>query len=652
MHTNQKKVFHTNAATTAHVHSHNELHHGHHHHEHGLLPASLYLVGLGLFIIGLLLEKSVWQSAIFLVAMGLSGFHVLFEGVVATIEESKKAHALRANAHILMFIAALGAIYLGDIKEGALLIFIFAGVHFLEDYVSDKSKKAIEDLLALKPQIARKIQADGQIIEVSADAVKKGDQIQVLNGMQIPIDGMIVKGSTTLNEATITGEALPVEKTVGDVVFGSTLNLSQTIEITATKEYKDTVFAKIVQIVKQAQQNVPPLATKIQRYEPIYVNVVLGVFLAILILGELFFRSVDSPIFEQALIFLVAASPCALAVSVIPATLSAMSNLARKGVLFKGGNYIYLLKDLSAIAFDKTGTLTQGQPSVVCYQLASTVFATEKLEQIIYSMEAQVSHPLAQAIVEKLAKRYERLAVHVTNEVGKGLSATYDQHKIQLGKASLFPNVSPRWQQVIKTEQLQGRTVILVVIDQEICGYFAIEDQVKATAATSIQQLNKLGIQSIMLTGDSQITGEAIAKRLGMDKVYSNVLPDEKAKYIQELKKYYPNIAMVGDGINDAPALALADVGFAMEQGSDIAIETADAVMMKNDLTKLVDAIKISKHLSKIVQQNVFFAIAVVILLVGLTFTNHLTVIASVSLHEGSTLIVLLNSLRLLIHRP
>ena len=651
MHTNQKKAFHTNAAMTAHIHSHNELHHGHHH-EHGLLPASLYLVGLGLFILGLLMEKSVWQSAIFLVAMGLSGYHVLFEGVVATLEESKKAHALRANAHILMFIAALGAIYLGDIKEGALLIFIFAGVHFLEDYVSDKSKKAIEDLLALKPQIARKIQADGQIIEVSADAVKKGDQIQVLNGMQIPIDGMIVKGSTTLNEATITGEALPVEKTVGDVVFGSTLNLSQTIEMTATKEYKDTVFAKIVQIVKQAQQNVPPLATKIQRYEPIYVNVVLGVFLAILILGELFFRSVDSPIFEQALIFLVAASPCALAVSVIPATLSAMSNLARKGVLFKGGNYIYLLKDLSAIAFDKTGTLTQGQPSVVSYQLASTVFATEKLEQIIYSMEAQVSHPLAQAIVEKLAKRYERLAVHVTNEVGKGLSATYDQHKIQLGKASLFPNASPRWQQVIETEQLQGRTVILVVIDQEICGYFAIEDQVKVTAATSIQQLNKLGIQSIMLTGDSQLTGEAIAKRLGMDKVYSNVLPDEKAKYIQELKKYYPNIAMVGDGINDAPALALADVGFAMEQGSDIAIETADAIMMKNDLTKLVDAIKISKYLSKIVQQNVFFAIAVVMLLVGLTFTNHLTVIASVSLHEGSTLIVLLNSLRLLIHRP
>lgn len=642
---------HKSHDVTAIKHSHRHEHE--HHHEHGKLPAILYLVGLVVFVASLSFLTGFEQKIFLLVAMILSGYHVLLEGIVDTIEASLKAHRLRPNAHILMFIAAMGAVYLGDIKEGALLIFIFAGVHFLEDYVSDQSKKAIEELLSMQPQLARKIQADGTIIEIAADTLEVGDHIQVLNGMQVPIDGVIVKGSSSFNEASITGESIPVEKNVGENVYGSAINLGQTVEITATKAYNETVFAKIIQIVQQAQQNVPPVATKIQRFEPIYVNVVLSIFIGILVIGSLFSQLFSANIFEQALIFLVAASPCALAVAVIPATLSAMSNLARKGILFKGGNYIYQLKDLKAIAFDKTGTLTQGKPSVVNYYLDSAVFSNEELSQLIYSMESQVKHPLAQAIVSFLAKEVQNvLPINVTNELGKGVSAYYNQHLIQLGKPNLFSAMSNEWQEKIRNEQKQGKTVILVVVDHLVCGYFAIQDQEKPSAVSCIQQLTSLGIQSIMLTGDSRLTGEAIAKQLGINKVCSNVLPDEKAQYIQELKKQYGQIAMVGDGMNDAPALAVADIGFAMEQGSDIAIETADAVIMQNDLTKLVAALSISKRLNKIVQQNIIFAIAVVILLVLLTFTNHLSVVSSVSLHEGSTLLVLLNSLRLLMQRP
>lgn len=636
-------------------HEHDQKHehvHGHHHH-HGKLPAILYMIGLVIFVASLILLTGFEQKIFLLVAMILSGYHVLLEGVVDTIEASLTAHRLRPNAHILMFIAAMGAVYLGDIKEGALLIFIFAGVHFLEDYVSNQSKKAIEELLSMQPQLARKIQADGTIVEITANKLEVGDHIQVLNGMQVPIDGVIVKGSSSFNEASITGESIPVEKNVGENVYGSAINLGQTVEITASKVYDETVFAKIIQIVQQAQQNVPPVATKIQRFEPIYVNVVLSIFIGILVIGSLFSQLFSANIFEQALIFLVAASPCALAVAVIPATLSAMSNLARKGVLFKGGNYIYQLKDLKAIAFDKTGTLTQGQPSVVNNYLESNVIPNDVLAQLIYSMESQVNHPLAQAIVSFLAKEVQNvLPINVTNEVGKGVSTYYNQHLIQLGKPNLFSAMNNEWQEKINNEQMQGKTVILVVVDHLVCGYFAIQDQEKPSAVKCIQQLTSLGIQSIMLTGDSNLTGEAIAKQLGINRVCSNVLPNEKAQYIQKLKKQYGQIAMVGDGMNDAPALAVADIGFAMEQGSDIAIETADAVIMQNDLTKLVEALSISKRLNKIVQQNIIFAITVVILLVLLTFTNHLSVVSSVSLHEGSTLLVLLNSLRLLMQRP
>lgn len=356
----------------------------------------LYALGILIFLLALILPiDPAIKTLGYILATLVSGYHVMWESIEDTIQKSVSAKKFLPNTHLLMTLAALGAILLNQASEAALLIFIFAGAHFLEEYVQDKSKKEMAKLLQLNPIQARRLDDDGQISLVSVSSLKIGDRVQVLNGDQIPTDGLILEGHASIDESTITGEAIPADKTVGDEVFASTINGNTSFAMTVTKDASDTLFSKIITLVKASQENLSQTASLIERFEPIYVSGVLIVFCLIFLTGPLFFAQSWQKTFEVGLTFMVSASPCALAVSVLPATLAGMSQLARQGVLFKGGAALSTLYKLKAIAFDKTGTLTEGKPKVVDSYFKSDSFTQEELKDILVTMEKQSNHPLA-----------------------------------------------------------------------------------------------------------------------------------------------------------------------------------------------------------------------------------------------------------------
>ncbi len=618
------------------------------------MEVKLFFLGMLLFIVGLGFNFTPsLQNSLNILALLISGYHIIWEGIKDTIEKSKKAKHFVPNTHILMTMAALGAVLLGETTEAALLIFIFAGAHFLEEYVEGRSQREITKLLELNPTEARRFRTDGSIEMISVQDLEIGDRVQILNGDQVPTDGKVIKGQTSIDESTISGESIPCEKTVGDEVFGSTINGSGTIVVEVTKDSSETVFAKILQLVEASQTNLSTSAQHIRRFEPVYVNIVLLVFIALLICGPFVWDWTWNSTFSTSLTFLVSASPCALAVSVIPATLAGISNLARQGVLFKGGTFLSELSDLKVVAFDKTGTLTQGKPEVVRVCLEPTIMSEEKLTAVIFAMESQSNHPLARAIVNYFSdgKSLDKLTISATNHLGQGLTAIYNHLTVRIGKPQSFAQAAERWLHDKEAEEANGRTVVFVSVNEKVIGFIAIQDRPQTTAVEAINYFKTAGVKTIMITGDAQLTGQAIGSELGIDEVVTNILPEQKAKIISKYQDQYGLTAMLGDGVNDAPALVSADIGIAMGDGTDVAIETADVVLMRNDLTKLVKAHKLSKRLKHIIRQNILFALLVIMMLISFTFFGHLSVVASVALHEGSTLIVLLNSLRLLMNK-
>lgn len=609
----------------------------------------LYFIGIIIFIIGLLLPiSSTVRVLISIIATILSGYHVMLEGIDDTIKETVKKKRFTPNTHILMTLAAIGAIFLGEAVEAALLIFIFAGAHFLEEYVEGKSKREITKLIELNPTEARLINNEGNIEVVSIDKLKIGDRLQVLNGAQVPTDGIILNGSTSIDESTINGESIPREKNVGDIVFGSTINGTGTFTMRVSKDSKDTVFSKILTMVEESQNNLSPTADFIKRFEPHYVNGVLVIFLALIIFSPMFLGWTLTETISRSLVFLVSASPCALAVAAIPATLAGISSLAKQGILFKGGNFLSNLINLKAVAFDKTGTLTEGKPKVVDFYFNPELDG-ESFRNTLVAMEKQSNHPLANAIVNKFEIQKVDYDIKVKNELGTGLSATYQGESYRIAKPSAFKIVSQEWIEKQENFENEGKTVVFIAVNDKVEGLIAIQDTPQKTAISAIQYLNKNQIKTIMITGDAVLTGKAIGKQLGVRDVQANVMPDEKAKIINENKEKYGPTVMIGDGVNDAPALAVADVGIAMGDGTDVAIETADVVLMNNDLGNFVSAHKTSKRLKNIVTQNIIFALLVVLFLVYISLWKNTSVVLSITLHEGSTLVVLLNSLRLLL---
>ncbi|VEU82144.1 heavy metal translocating P-type ATPase [Acholeplasma hippikon] len=632
------------------------LKHTHHdddgdeHHHNLKLIVGLYFIGLGLFIISLFFRGTTAEVVLNLIAIVLSGFHVIYEGIEDTITETRKQRKFRPNVHILMTLGAIGSMIIGDFNEATLLILIFAGSHFLEDYAEGRSRREITNLLSITPKTARRIKEDGSIELIDVKDIKVKDRLQVLIGDQVPTDGVIIKGNSDINESVITGESIPVFKKEEDNVYGSSINLSNELIIEVTKDASETVIAKIIELVSQTKKNISKTAKIIKRIEPIYVNIVLIFAPIFYLMGLYLFGWGHDVSFYKTCVLLIVTSPCALAATDIPATLSSISNLAKRGVLFKGGSYLSNISDMKAIAFDKTGTLTIGKP-VVVDKFVVTTAATKDIslyEKLLVSMERQSNHPLALAILNHY-QNVETMEIEVENIIGVGLKTTYDNNVYTITKPAYLKDITGSTKEKIDEFSKEGKTVIVFAKNNEAEIILALQDIAKDNVKEVITYFKENGVKPVMITGDSRLTATAIANQVGIEDIYANVMPDQKQAIVMELKEKYGVTTMLGDGINDAPALTAADIGIAMKDGTDIAIDVADGVLMKNDLSKFIYTHQISKKLRRIVLENIFFSMGVVLLLLISNIIGVMDMPIAVTFHEGSTILVILNGLRMLI---
>ncbi len=618
-------------------------------HDSKKLAIIFYFLGLALAIIGLLLNSNnkVLQNILFSIATISAGYHVIIlEGLSETIEHTKERKKFTPNAHILMGLAAIGASLIGNFWEGTLLILIFSGASLLEDYAQGKSERAITSLIEMNPTKANLLMANGETKSIDVEDIKIGDKLKVLNGDQVPIDGIILTGSTTIDESSISGESIPKEKSKGDRVFASTINGKVTFTMEATKENKDTVFSNILQLVNKNQDNKTRASSVIEKFEPRYVSLVLISIPLIIILGPYIFNWQWEESIYRGLTLLVVASPCALAASTVSATLSATSNLARRGVLSKGSVYLSQLADIKAIAFDKTGTLTQGQPKVTDYYFDDSI-NMEYIIDIIVALERQSNHPLADAILKKFEAK-NNLDIEVVNKIGEGLAGEYKDNTYRIGKASSFRDVDQEYISLKKELGQEGKTVVYVAENEKVIGLIALMDIPSEYSKATIDYFKKLNIHTTLITGDSQTTGKAVGKKLGLDEVIANVMPKDKSNIIKAQKEKYGLTAMVGDEVNDAPALVAADVGIAMGDGTDVAVDVADLVLMQNDISKTIASHKVSSKMKRIIWQNIIFSMATVVFLIIVSLLGLTNITISVIVHEGSTILVILNGLRLL----
>lgn len=581
----------------------------------------------------------------YLFAFVIGGFAKAKEGIEETYENKE------LNVEMLMIFAAVGSAIIGYWTEGAVLIFIFAVSGALETYAMNKSHKEISSLMELQPEEALLI-SDGIEKRVSVAMLQVGDEILVKPGERVPSDGIIIKGQTNIDEAAITGESMPVSKGDQDEVFAGTVNMTGSITVQVSKANEDTLFQKIIQLVQSAQSEKSPSQLFIERFEGTYVKVVLAVVLLMFFVPHFLLGWSWHESFYRAMILLVVASPCALVASIMPATLSAISNGAKHGILVKGGVHLENLSHLEAIAFDKTGTLTKGKPEVT-EVIVKDGFEKEHLLWITASIENHSNHPLAQAIVKYAKLNIEQELIHpdsLEDVPGWGVRAVIRGEQWKIGKADFvgkgeaeaFTNV------LDKDIASQGNTLVYVQINETLVAMISLRDVVREETKMAIDDLKRKGIYTVMLTGDSEKTARAIAAESHVDQYFAECLPEEKVEQLKKLKEKFKTVAMVGDGINDAPALALANIGIAMGEGTDVALETADVVLMKNDLPRIAEAIRLSERMNKIIKQNVVFSISVIMLLIASNFFQILDLPYGVIGHEGSTILVILNSLRLL----
>lgn len=581
------------------------------------------------------------------------GYESAREGLTTLIKERE------LDVDLLMIVAALGAAGLGLwrqeyylIMDGAALILIFAISGALEDYAMQRTDRSIRSLMSLTSDTAQVLRGDRETA-IPIDQLELGDQIVVKPGELVPTDGLILEGFSTLNQAAITGESIPVEKTVGDEVFAGTLNGNGALKLKVHQSPESSLLRRVIRLVEQAQTETPPSQQFIERFEHGYARavVVTGLLLAVLP-PFLLHWSWETTIY-RALIFLVVASPCALMAAIMPTLLSGIANGARQGILFKNGAQLEQIGKVRAIAFDKTGTLTTGQLKV-CQVIPAAGFSESAVLQVAAALESGSEHPIGAAIVQAAQDLDWSRATEVQATPGRGIAGIWRQQSVFVGTAD-FVNQSVidlphELVQCVNLLEQDGKTVVWVAQAQQVIGVIAIADQVRPEAAGAIAQLKKLGIeQIIMLTGDNQRTAHSIAQAIGLDQVHAELLPEDKLRLIRQLQKQYKTVAMVGDGINDAPALAQASVGIAMGvAGSDVALETADIVLVADRLEKIAAAVRLGRRSHRVVKQNIGFAIGFIVLLIAVNFAGEITLPVGVVGHEGSTVLVILSGLRLL----
>ncbi len=559
----------------------------------------------------------------------------------------------RFDIDTLMIVAAVGAAALGAWEEGALLLFLFSLGHALEHIAMDRARKAIEALAKLAPKTAL-VQRDGAEIELQVEELLRGDRVVVKPGSRIPADGQVASGNSAVDQSPLTGESMPVEKQPGDKVFAGTVNGEEALIVEVTKLARESTLSRMVEMVAEAQTQKSPTQRFTDRFESIFVPVVL-VGAALLIVLPPLFGLPFAASFYRAMAVLVAASPCALAIATPSAVLSGIARAARSGVLIKGGAHLENLGVLTAIAFDKTGTLTVGKPKVT--DVVAVIGNEERLLTVAAAVESRSAHPLAQAVVAESKRRgfTWREAGEVEAVIGKGVRAEYDGQKVAIGNARLFegetiPEVIQK--QAVRLEA-EGKTIMLVQADGQFLGILGLADTPRDGMREVLARLHRVGVRkTIMLTGDNERAGRAIADAVGLDEVKAGLLPEDKVKAMEALGQRYGLVAMVGDGVNDAPAMARATVGVAMGgAGTDVALETADVALMADDLSKLPFAVALSRASRSIIRQNLWVSMGVVALLIPATLFGWAGIGLAVLVHEGSTVVVVMNALRLLAYQ-
>ncbi|MEG4202905.1 heavy metal translocating P-type ATPase [Microcoleus sp. Pol7_A1] len=606
-----------------------------------------------LVILGSLALQFGWLGVAVLIlpaAYVIGGYSSTREGLTTLFQERE------LDVDLLMIVAALGAAGLGLwrqeyhlIVDGAVLILIFAISGALEGYAMQRTERSIRSLMSLTADTARVVMYGGER-EVAIDKLEIGDYILVKPGEIIPTDAIIIEGYSAIDQASITGESMPVEKTRGDEVYAGTINGVGALKLEVHKTPESSLIQRVIRLVQEAQTAAPPSQIFVEKFERGYAKLIVGLGLLLATLPPFVLGWNWEETIYRALIFLVVASPCALMASIMPALLSGIANGARQGILFKSGAQLEMIGKVRAIAFDKTGTLTTGKPEVIQIVPAAGYTETEVL-QFAAALEAHSEHAIASSIVSAAQQQQLQLstATDVQAKIGQGIVGKVNNQIIAIGKAE-FVEATSELTQISQQLQAEGKTVVWVAKGDRLLGIIAVADTLRPEAAATVKRLQKLGVEHIiMLTGDNEQTAQHIARQLGINEVYAELLPEDKVQAIKQLQTQYQTVAMVGDGINDAPALAQASVGIAMGiSGSDVALETADIVLMADKLEQLAKAISLGRRAQNVVKQNIVFALSCIVLLLAANFFGNITMPFGVIGHEGSTVIVTLSGLRLL----
>lgn len=612
------------------------------------LLVSLFLIILALVSQVVNGEDALLTEGLFILAIIIGGFSLFKEGFSDLFK-------LDFSMESLMTIAIIGAAIIGEWTEGSIVVILFAISEALERFSMDKARQSIRSLMDIAPKEAliRRNNVE-QMINVSK--IEVGDIMIIKPGQKIAMDGQVIKGHSSVNQAAITGESVPIEKNINDDIFAGTINEEGALEVKVTKHVNDTTIAKIIHLVEEAQGERAPAQAFVDKFAKYYTPTIMVIAALIIIVPPLFFNGDWNTWLYQGLSLLVVGCPCSLVISTPVSIVSAIGNSAKNGVLVKGGIYLEEIGGLKAIAFDKTGTLTKGTPTVTDFTTVDSK-DEEKYFSIITALESYSQHPLASAILKEADNRaisYKSVVVdEFTSITGKGIQGNIEGITYLVGSPKLFESILTDNSKIIETYQRlqqQRKTAMLLGTDKQILAVIAVADELRESSKAVIEKLHDLGIEhTIMLTGDNATTAQSIGKQTGVTEIKGDLMPQDKLDYIKSLKETYGKVAMVGDGINDAPALAASTVGIAMGgAGTDTALETADVALMGDDLQKLPFIVKLSRQTLRIIKQNITFSLGIKLLALLLVVPGWLTLWIAILADMGATILVTLNGLRLM----
>ncbi|ABM39293.1 heavy metal translocating P-type ATPase [Polaromonas naphthalenivorans] len=641
----------------AHDHEHD------HAHGHGGLPSGLPRLAGALGLAGVAevisffapagLPWTLAGMAVALAAIFMAGLEVYQKGLTALFRR-------RLNINALMTVAVTGAFLIGQWPEAAMVMALYSIAELIEAMAVDRARNAIKGLMALAPEAAELRQPDGQWTSVPLNDVPLGATVRVRPGGRIPLDGLVMAGASAVDQASVTGESLPVDKAAGDSVFGGTISQTGALELRVTAAASDSTLARIIHAVEQAQGARAPTQTFIDRFAAIYTPAVFMLALAVAVLTPLLLDWTWLEALYKALVLLVIACPCALVVSTPVTVVSGLTTAARRGILIKGGTYLEDARRLKAVALDKTGTITQGKPVLVAWQAWGGADQAE-VGRLAATLAARSDHPVSSAIAQGLRAGNPQgalpagavEAVEMLEALsGRGVQGRIGGQPYALGNHRLMEErqqCSPALEAALALHEQQGRTVTLLASAQGVLGIFAVADTIKESSRQAIAELKALGVTPVMLSGDNAATASAVAAQAGIIDVRGNLLPEEKLAAIRQLQGQYGATGMIGDGINDAPALAQADIGFAMGgAGTDIAIEAADVVIMNDNLRRIAETVRLSRRTHAVLWQNIALALGIKAVFFVLAVFGSATMWMAVFADMGASLLVVANGLRLL----